>query len=155
MLIFATDNSTVEQAVYKGSSDSRLLLEMVIEFFAIQARFKFTILITHVAGTRMIACGSDGLSRGSTNEGILNGEDFLSFLPLHLSALDRSPKLKELILDWSKQSGEVIFLKPEDWSTFPKGWFFFYLVFSFCSRLSSSNGRRGKEESSFGHGVDC
>ena len=88
MLVFATDNSTVEQAVYKGSSDSPLLLDMVIEYFELQVIFNFTILITHIAGKRMIACGSDGLSRGATNEGIMNGEDFLSFLPLHLSAID-------------------------------------------------------------------
>ena len=105
----------MEQAVYKGSSDSRLLLEMVIEYFEIQVRYNFTILITHVSGKRMIACGSDGLSRGSTNEGIMNGEDFLSFLPLHLSALERSPQLKDWICDWTGNTKDVIFLEPEDW----------------------------------------
>ena len=113
MLVFATDNSTVEQAVYKGSSNSPLLLDMVIEYFELQVIFNFTILITHVAGKRMIACGSDGLSRGATNEGIMNGEDFLSFLPLHLSAIDRSSDLKNWVLDWTKRS-KVIFLSPED-----------------------------------------
>ena len=29
--------------------------------------------------------------------------------------MERSPKLKEWILNWSKKSGTIIFLKPEDW----------------------------------------
>jgi hypothetical protein len=49
----------------------------------------------------MIAEGGDGVSRGSLNEGVMLGVSMLSFIPLHLSALERSPPL----LEWIKFLG--------------------------------------------------
>ena len=99
---------------YKGTSDSPLLLELVIQFYQIQFKYSFTCIVTHAAGTRLIAQGSDGLSRGATNEGIMNGADFMSFIPLHLNPLQRSPSLIYWIRSWTKASTLEI-LKPIDW----------------------------------------
>ena len=114
LMFFATDNGLVESAIYKGTSDSPLLLDMVIEFYAMQIEFTFSCSVIHVAGTRMIDQGGDGLSRGSTNEGVMIGKDFLSFLPLHKSALERSPELRNWIMSWIGVK-DPIFLSPSDW----------------------------------------
>ena len=74
--------------------------------------------VLHCAGTRMIAQGTDGLSRGNLLEGVMKGEDFQSFIPLCLSALDRSPELE----GWFKSifgRKELEVLAPRDW--FGKG----------------------------------
>jgi hypothetical protein len=65
----------------------------------------------------MIAQGTDGLSRGDQNAGIMAGEDLLSHVPLHKSALSRSPKLREWVLDWltDKEGLPPKFLSPEGW----------------------------------------
>jgi len=61
-VIFCTDNSIVEAALYKGTSDSPLLLEMVIEFQGMLMKYGCQAFVSHVAGTRMIAQGGEGLS---------------------------------------------------------------------------------------------
>lgn len=45
--------------------------------------------VIHVAGLRMMVQGTDELSRGVSTSGIMQGMDFCSFVPLHLSALER------------------------------------------------------------------
>jgi hypothetical protein len=54
-------------------------------------------LIVHfvwIAGKRMIAQGTDGLSRGDLSSVVMAGEDFLKYLPLNEMAFDREPRLK-------------------------------------------------------------
>ena len=115
-VIFCTDNTTVETALYKGTSDSPLLLEMVIEFHTMLMEFGCQAFISHVAGTRMIAQGGDGLSRGALNEGVMRGDDFLSFIPFHLSAIEREQKLIKWVCDLTKgENYHTIFLTPDDW----------------------------------------
>jgi hypothetical protein len=41
----------------------------------------------------MIWQGSDALSRGDKNAGIMAGKDILSFVPLHKQAIDRYENL--------------------------------------------------------------
>lgn len=62
---FVTDNFATETTIYNGTSDSPLLLDMVIEFYCIQLKYLFTCIVVHVAGTQMIAQGSSRLLRGS------------------------------------------------------------------------------------------
>ena len=112
-LLFCTDNSTVENALYKGSSSSPALLECVIDFYDIQMKYGCSCLVSHVAGKRMITQGADGLSRGALNEGVMNGEDLMTFLPFHLSALQRSIKLLEWVNSWI--GSDAILLQPKDW----------------------------------------
>ena len=66
----------------------------------------------------MIAQGTDGLSRGDLLEGVLNGEKMMSFIPLHVSALEREPALRDWILTWAaagRDKDDLKFLEPEDW----------------------------------------
>jgi hypothetical protein len=64
----------------------------------------------------MISQGTDGLSRGSTSSGVMTGSSMVSFIPLHLSALDRQGSvLKDWILSWFSGSDDPLFLTPDDW----------------------------------------
>jgi len=77
-------------------------------------RGDFTFHLVHVAGSRMIAQGTDGISRGCLSEGVMSGATMLSFVPLHLSALDRHPDMLPWIRSWSGQP-KLCPLTPEDW----------------------------------------
>ena len=108
-----TDNSTVEACAIKGSSSSIKLLELVVRLRSLTTVYGVKIHIFHVSGTRMIAQGTDGVSRGFLGEGIMSGESMTSFIPIHLSAVGRSPKLMDWITDWSNP--DIIHLQPSDW----------------------------------------
>ena len=45
--------------------------------------------LAHVAGTRMIWSGVDGLSRGDRNAGVMSGDSILSFVLLSQNADER------------------------------------------------------------------
>ena len=109
-----TDNSTAEAAYFKGSSKSRLLFELILELRELEMKAKTKIHFIHVAGTRMIAQGSDGLSRGNVSEGVMRGTPMDSFIPLNEGAIQRSPQLLEWIKSWVSEELEVLT---------PKGWF--------------------------------
>ena len=113
ILYFFTDNSTVESALYKGTSSSRKLLELVIRVRLLETKHSITLHVVHVSGKRMIAVGVDGISRGLLNEGVMAGEKMLSFIPLHLTATERSPTLLPWIQSWVSE--EVHSLSPYDW----------------------------------------
>ena len=70
------------------------------------------ILITHVSGARMIAQGTDGLSKGSVDQGVGLGEAMTKFCPWGHSACQRSPRLETWIKGWFKNAK---FLEPADW----------------------------------------
>ena len=116
-----TDNSTAEAVVYKGSSTSPLLYDLVTRLYKLSSSFLCSLKIIHVAGTRMIAQGTDGLSRGDMLEGVLKGRAMLSFVPLHLTAIERESSLRSWIGSWVNQKGfkapEI--LQPNEW--FDKG----------------------------------
>eukprot|EP00980_Cylindrotheca_fusiformis_P012245 scaffold2984_cov80-Cylindrotheca_fusiformis.AAC.3 len=112
-VLLMTDNQPVEEALYKGTSASRDLLGMVQEFHALEMKFGFSALVCHCAGTRMIAQGTDGLSRGGLNEGVMGGKPMKSFVPLHLSAFERTPHLEPWVKSWVGKN--AVFLKPDDW----------------------------------------
>ena len=95
-----TDNTTAEAAFYKGTSTSRHLFELVMELRELEMRAGCKISIIHVAGTRMIEQGSDGLSRGNFTEGSMKSGGILDYVPLAESAIDRSPGLLPWIRKW-------------------------------------------------------
>lgn len=76
-----------------------------------------TLFLVHIAGTRMIAQGTDGLSRGLLLEGVLSGKDMLSYVDIAKTALERQPDLLEYIQSWT--DSYVHTLVPSDW--FKKG----------------------------------
>ena len=109
-----TDNSTAEAVAAKGSSTSPLLYELVVRLFKLTTTFLCSVNVIHVSGERMIKQGTDGLSRGDLLEGVLKGQDMLSYVPLHLSALDREESLKNWVASWTTLKGykTAEFLEP-------------------------------------------
>ena len=119
-LFFFTDNSVSESVAFKANSTSPILFKLMLRIKLLEMKYRCKIHIVHVAGTRMIAQGTDGISRGDMYEGVLRGDSMLSHVPLGRSALERSPKLKEWIASWAEKiSGQCEFLQEEDW--FMKG----------------------------------
>jgi hypothetical protein len=112
-----TDNETVEGALYKGTSHSPKLLKLVIRVKLLETLRGIRILVSHVSGKRMIAEGGDGVSRGSLNEGVMAGVNMLTFIPIYLSAVERSPTLLDWIRTWTGPTLDP--LTPTDW--FQKG----------------------------------
>ena len=62
--------------------------------------------------------GADGLSRGCLSEGVMRGVKMSEFIPLHLTAFERSPALEPWLRTWV-ETGHVEhrfdILKPEGW----------------------------------------
>lgn len=117
-LFFFTDNSTSERSFYKGSSSSRELHDLVTRLRDVEMNAGCRIHLCHVAGTRMIEQGTDGLSRGNLTEGVMQGtRSMMDFVPLHRSAFERSPALFEWIESWVglEESEDLEYLTPTDW----------------------------------------
>jgi hypothetical protein len=112
-----TDNSTVESCTDRGTSSSPKLLELVVGLRLLASRTGIKLHVFHIAGTRMIAQGTDSVSRGCLAAGIMNRSSMSSFIPIHLTAEERSPGLLEWISGWS--TTEAVTLTPIDW--FEKG----------------------------------
>lgn len=109
-----TDNSTAEAAFWKGSSSSQKLCGLILRLRQVEMRSGMILHVTHVSGKRMIAQGTDGLSRGDHSSGSMTGAPIRSFIPLHLPPLERSPALMpwlvEVLADLSP-----IFLSYDNW----------------------------------------
>ena len=106
MFLF-TDNSTVEAALYKGSSSSRKLFDLAVRFRKLQVAQEAKFHVSHVSGERMKAQGANGASRGHLKEGVTIGEDMLSFVPLDKSCLERAPLLREWTRSWAGSRAEL------------------------------------------------
>ena len=111
-----TDNSTAENCFFKGGSTSKTLHELVLRLRKAEMSFGFTLHLVHVAGTRMIAQGTDGLSMGSFLEGVARGEHMLSFVDLAFNAFERHPALLTFVQSWVEPVlGKVKTLTVEEW----------------------------------------
>ena len=71
--------------------------------------------VTHISGTGMQACGVDALSRGNTSEEVMAGNKLITYLPLYLSALERSKDLFGWIKSWWLNDESLTLLNPEGW----------------------------------------
>lgn len=115
-LFVFTDNFASESTFYKGTSSSKKLFELMLSLRRLQMNAGISIHMIHVAGKRMISQGTDGLLRGSTTSGVMSGLPMLTFIPLHLSALERQgPDLRDWILSWFYGVDDPSFLTPNDW----------------------------------------
>lgn len=118
-LFFFTDNSVAEAAFYKGTSNSPLLHELVVRLRMLELKAGLVIHLIHCAGTRQIAQGSDGLSRGDLTEGVMSGRQIADFVPIHLTGVERSPTIEGWIKSWlsgdEKSENTVSLLSPEGW----------------------------------------
>ncbi len=115
-LFVFTDNSTADSAFFKGMSSSEKLLNLILRLHNLQMHGEVMIHFVHIAGTRMIEQGTDGLSRGNTSEGVMQGQNFLSFIPLNLNVLERQAQpLKGWVDSWFGSFEPCKWLSPEDW----------------------------------------
>jgi hypothetical protein len=121
-LFLFTDNTTAESAYYKGTSSVRPLFDLMLRMRKLQMEGGVIIHVVHIAGTRMIEEGTDGLSRRSLLEGVMSGSAMLSHIPLHLSAEERQANLVEWLQLWlgslgSKEEKGFYILSPMEWYT--------------------------------------
>jgi hypothetical protein len=115
MFLF-TDNSTAEAAFFNGSSKSEKLFDLVLKVKTMEMTYNTCVHLCHVSGERMQVQGSDGLSRGNLNVGVMAGKNMLDFVPIHLNALERSYQLKEWIEEWTGKD-QLEWLSPAGWFT--------------------------------------
>jgi hypothetical protein len=119
MFLF-TDSSVGEGAFYRGTSPNRALFELVLRLWHLEMQLSLRLHVIHVSGQRMIAQGTDGLSRGDLDSGVMRDANMLSFVPLHLSALDRGPGVLSWLHSWSP--GLTLRpLSPMEWYTVGHG----------------------------------
>ena len=109
-----TDNSTAESCFARGNSSSKKLHELIVRLRKVEMEAGLNLQLVHVAGTRMIAQGTDGLSRGVLLEGVLSGKDMLAYIDLSKTALERHPPLLEFLKSWIEDESLKV-LKPEEW----------------------------------------
>ncbi len=94
-----TDNSTSESVYYRGTSRSKRLFNLALTLRQLKMQHPMCTHFIYVPSKQMIQQGTDGLSRGNLNEGLLQGGTMLDHVLLHLGALDRQPSLLEWIQD--------------------------------------------------------
>ena len=113
IVFLMTDNFTVEAAIMKGGSPSPHLHVLVRDIKMLQMKFCFVVHVTHGSGKRMIAQGTDGVSRGSLQPRTLLHKPIREFAPLHLSALERCKNLHKWVKTWVGK--DPFFLSPKQW----------------------------------------
>ena len=89
-VFLVTDNSSFEGANNKGHSPSKHLSEIVFQVHKAERDGGFILHVNHMSGKWMKASGVDGLSRGDLTEGMMGGQDPLSYIPFHRGADERS-----------------------------------------------------------------
>jgi hypothetical protein len=112
-VVMCTDNLTAESATNRASSTSPKLYRLAVRLRALQFRHGAQFIVSHVAGERMKDQGTDGVSRGHLQEGIVVGDPMIKFIPFHKSALTSSPTLRAWLKSWVPAGAE--FLEPEGW----------------------------------------
>jgi hypothetical protein len=114
-----TDNFVMERAFHRGTSSSKTLFNLVLRLHKLEMQGKLFIHLIWVAGTRMIAQGTDGASRGDLSNGVMSGKDMLDFVPLDLGVQDRAPGLVAWFgeaggggigLHWNLRAGSMTFI---------------------------------------------
>jgi hypothetical protein len=100
LIFMCTDNSTIKCAIVKGNSSNKKLFKLSLEVRTIKMREGARVLVSHVLGERMKDQGTNGVSRGQLREGVTAGLAMLSFIPFHLSAIERSPPVESWLQSW-------------------------------------------------------
>jgi hypothetical protein len=116
-LFLFTDNTTAENAFCKGTSKSKKLSELVLRMKLLEMQESLKLHVIHVSGKRMIAQGTDGISRGDFTQGVMKGDSMLRYVPLHLNALERQPNGMEAFLKSIMKGLEWTCLSPSEWFT--------------------------------------
>ena len=113
LLFLCTDNSTVESAVSKGNTPSPKLFKLVMELKKCQMEHGFMVHVIHVSGARMIRQGTDGVSRGELGQALKLDKPIREFIPINISALDRTDRLRPWLDSWMGK--DTIVLEPSQW----------------------------------------
>ena len=109
-----TDNATSESAFYRGTSSSYLLFSLVLRARKMEMDGRIFLRVVWVAGTRMIAQGTDGLSRGDLMTGVMAGSSMLFHVPLNRHCEERQPG----VVPWLKSNCDDriwVDTTPTDW----------------------------------------
>ena len=113
VVMLATDNEVAERALYKGNSSDEKLFSLVVRMRKLELKYGCQLRVTHVAGTRMMSQGTDGISRGDMDQGVASGQQMLQHCPWGRSAVDVSDTLLATLSKWCDRELKV--LQPEDW----------------------------------------
>jgi hypothetical protein len=109
-----TENYVTECAYFRGKSSSPILFDLVLRLRKLELHAGWKIHVIHIARTRMISQGTDGLSQGDMSTGVMGGADMLTFIPLALTVVERQPELMEWVESWWG-TGNTSLLTPEGW----------------------------------------
>ena len=118
-LFIFTDNAVAEGCFYKGTAQSRALFELVLRLRKAELMGGLRLHVVHVSGKRMIAQGTDDLSRGNLIEGVMAGRSMIDFVPLHQMAFERSSNLMKWLKTWLPEDSQL--LSTEEWYTLGHG----------------------------------
>jgi len=88
VVYLATDNSTVKVRAADGSSASPLLHSLGMGLRKVEVATGYRVIMFHVSGEQMKTKGTDSFFQGSLKEGIATWLSMLSFIPLHLRAVE-------------------------------------------------------------------
>ena len=80
-LFIFMDNFITGSVFHKGLASSPYLHSLVERLRMMQLHEGLFLHVLWISGTRMIEQGTNRLSRGDLNEGVMAGKDFLSLLP--------------------------------------------------------------------------
>jgi hypothetical protein len=107
-----TDSQVADNVWHKGSSNERNMYEMMLELREAAIKFQFLLHFFHVAGTRMIEVGVDGLPCAELDVGELTNPTTIR-IPMHLSHVQRNALLRTWISSWISEPPH--FAEPHDW----------------------------------------
>ena len=110
-----TDNSTAECAFNKGSSSSKKLHELVVRLRKMEMTGHITPRFMWISGERMIAQGTDGLSRGDLTCGVMNDGKFLQHIPLNKTVFEYVRTLSQEAELWYPRAEGWEYLSEEGW----------------------------------------
>jgi hypothetical protein len=108
-LFLFTDNFVVERAYFHGTSKSKMLFKLVLCL----RKLEMFVHLIWVAGTRMIAQGTDGILCGDFGNGVMNGRSMLEFIPLHEGLDSRGTPLVKWFAEASGEGWRI--LEPKEW----------------------------------------
>jgi hypothetical protein len=110
-----TDNSTAERAFNKGSSSSKKLHELVVKLRKMEMLGHIAPHFVWISGERMIAQGTDGLSRGDLTCGVMSDGMFLKHIPLNQTVFEYGGTLRQEVATWYPPSEGWVYLTEEGW----------------------------------------
>lgn len=108
-----TFNFMMECAYFRGTSKSKQLFNLILHLWKLEMQGELFIHLIWVAGTQMIAQGTDGVSWGDLGNGVMSRESMLKHVPLNEGVDARSPQL----IGWFVESaeGDWMVLGPKEW----------------------------------------